>query len=239
MTDSGLCRLHRVTAFVDPVVDAQSLETAGGTDELPQPGGVGPRVGSWVEAALDHRQVEQVLRHSRLTQDGNDDVTIATGASMPRFPGLPTARLEEVNAGGDLGVGVNRQIAVRRQLVDANQRHSVGGEFLEDLVSQLHQQQGEWTVGRQVLHVRQDTQIGAFDDLDHGIDFRLWVSLSESPLQVRAVVDSGERVVGLIEFLAGAIVATGGTLVEGAKPAPAGRLQGAVKLLLQDRIHRQ
>jgi len=61
--------LFRVAPLVDPRVHGKAVPPAGAGHELPHAHGAGPAPGVGVEAALDHGEVLQLLRHALLRQN--------------------------------------------------------------------------------------------------------------------------------------------------------------------------
>ena len=108
----GVGGLDRVTAIVDPPVDAQDRTCAGAGHELPQARGARTGVGVGVEARLDHGQVDEVLGQPRGGQAGLDEGSIGRAASQIPLEVGP-ARPEEVpHPTLHIAVGADRDVEV-------------------------------------------------------------------------------------------------------------------------------
>ena len=124
-------RFDGVAALIDPVGAIEAHHAAGACHKLPQAHRAGARVGPGVEAALDHRQVEQIERDTLAAQDRDDHIAEAARAPEPGGEGLAAPRLEEVDTSGDAGVGVDGYVAAAAELVDAHQWCGVGGQVFD------------------------------------------------------------------------------------------------------------
>src|SRR5438093_3757531 len=78
--DGGLRRELEVAAVVLPVVMLQREAPSGRWDELPGPGGFGPRIGSRDAFALDEQDELQIVRQSGFGQLALGDRKAAAGA---------------------------------------------------------------------------------------------------------------------------------------------------------------
>ena len=108
----GVGRLLGVAALVDPVVDAQAVDAAAFGHELPQPDGAGVRLVERIEAALDHRDVDQADRQAGAAQRVLEERLPAPLLLQPRRHdgAAVTVGLVELEVAHDARVEAHRQI---------------------------------------------------------------------------------------------------------------------------------
>ena len=109
--------LERVAALVDPEVGQQAVAAAGADDELPHARGLRERVGIGVEAALDHRQVDQIDGHALLLEHGTDERQEAAAPREPVSEVLAGVGLEEADVRDHGVVQLDGNVVLGAQLV--------------------------------------------------------------------------------------------------------------------------
>ena len=101
-----------IAAGVDPIADLEPIGARGARHELPDAAGADTGARAGVEAAFDHRHVEEILGQPLALQGLLEQLAIASGAAQPpghhRVP-LRIA-LEVVEVAQHLGVPAHRQI---------------------------------------------------------------------------------------------------------------------------------
>src|SRR5262249_34825588 len=69
MSGGGDRGLFRIPSLIQPIMRFQSIESTGGTDELPETRGGSKRIGMGVETTLDHGEEDDVLGKTVFSQD--------------------------------------------------------------------------------------------------------------------------------------------------------------------------
>src|SRR4029079_409415 len=80
---AGLDRSRGIAARVDPVADLEPVRPRGPRHELPDPAGTDARAGRVVEAALDHRDADEIPWKSLAHEGGVEQLAIAGGPAQP------------------------------------------------------------------------------------------------------------------------------------------------------------
>jgi hypothetical protein len=132
----GAGRLLRVAPLVEPPVELEAVAAAGVRDELPDPLGLGPRVGVRLERALDHGQVGEVLGHALGREHCPDLRQVLLAAAERGAEPVAQTALVEVDAGEDRVVQLDGEVVRfgpdglegRRPHVRRDRRLGVGGE---------------------------------------------------------------------------------------------------------------
>ncbi len=111
-------REYRVAALVDPVGDLQIVETPGAGDELPEPDRPCAAVSPGAEAALDQRDVDEILGQARVAEDRPHHRLVAAGPLQVDLEVLSAVRLEVVEPALDGVIDRDRYVEARRLGLD-------------------------------------------------------------------------------------------------------------------------
>ena len=76
-------RFFRVSTFINPTVDFQTVSSTGFVNELPRSAGLRRRISLRVKTTFDHGKIHKVLGHTVLSQDIRNDRHISSGPSQP------------------------------------------------------------------------------------------------------------------------------------------------------------
>src|SRR4051812_43535138 len=113
----GLGGLDGVAALVDPEVGLDPVAAARADHELPESGRLRGGVGVGVEAALDHREIDEIVGNALSLQDGVHRGQPLRRAREPAAEVLAGVGLEETDVGDDRVVQLDGDVVLGAQLL--------------------------------------------------------------------------------------------------------------------------